>query len=498
MAFPNKLLAAMCCLLLPSTALVSQQSSSTPNHPSSSSNADSADFLRTTDEVLAEMSKILGLPLREPLKKSLRSREEIRAYVIREMKEDETPEERYADQKEMQKLGLIPKDFPLDTYIVDLLSEQIAGLYDSKSKEFYIADWIPAEDQREVMAHELTHALQDQYFHLDSWRDAAKPNEDAELARDAVLEGSATAAMLDYGLHQQGMSLASLGDLDLSGMLGDLDDSPLMAKAPPFLRDDLTFPYVAGADFAQHVLLLRGGWSGIHTLFENPPVSTQQILHPDLYLNHVRPEAVDLPDLTAKLGPGWKKLDANVLGEFGVLEVLKQFLGEQRAKPLAAVWDGDRFAIYEQGAVPSPTTHSGEQAQQQSSRNTTETSPRLALAIRVHTANDVDAARLFAGLAAAYQTKYDARTKVVRRPNFLSFDTPDGPVFLRCFGSDCLSLEGSGREVFDEMSQAVGWPAEGQIQASDGSREGSSNKPVVATQGKLAAASNRTVCSLHR
>src|SRR5580658_6322162 len=144
-----------------------------PKAPATAANA--AEFLLTVDEVLADMSNLLGLPQTEPLKRTLRSREEIRAYILREMDEDKDAAKRATDEKILKRLGLIPRDFPLDSYMVDLLSEQIAGLYDPKGKEFYIADWIPAADQREVMAHELTHALQDQHFHIDPWRDAAKP-----------------------------------------------------------------------------------------------------------------------------------------------------------------------------------------------------------------------------------------------------------------------------------------------------------------------------------
>ncbi len=443
MRFSTKFLTASGFALIAASALISRQNAppAKPIPPPASAPVTAtttAEFLRTTDEVLAEMSKLLGMPIKEPLKKSLRSRDEIRAYVLREMNEDETAEERYADQKEMEKLGLIPKNFPLDSFMVDLLTEQIAGLYDSKAKEFYIADWIAAEDQREVMAHELTHALQDQYYHLDKWRDAAKPNEDAELARDSVLEGSAVASMLDYGLHQQGQSLSNLGDLNLSAMLGQLDDSstPLLAKAPQFIRDDLTFPYGAGADFAQHILLARGGWSSMHTLFENPPVSSQQILHPDLYLRGVKPEKVELPDLSKKLGPKWKKLDANVLGEFGLVEVLKQFLDEKRAKDLARVWDGDQYAVYQQNDTK-----------------------QVLLIVKIHADSDEDAARLSGGLSQALEKKYATRTNLMRRPNYLSFDSEDGPVFLRCSASDCVTFEGAEKSVFDELIHSIGWTA---------------------------------------
>src|SRR5271165_1661574 len=127
--------------------------------------AQSREFLEAADEVLAEMSKLVSLPILSPLKKSMRSREEIQAYLLQKMKEDKDADKRYADQKSMEKFGLLPKDYPLEQTLVSVLTEQIAGLYDPDGKEFFIADWNSPADERMVMAHELTHALHDQHFH---------------------------------------------------------------------------------------------------------------------------------------------------------------------------------------------------------------------------------------------------------------------------------------------------------------------------------------------
>jgi len=137
MRFPKRFVVPLFCGLL-AVSLISAQQQAPPAQPHlPPATQDKAEFLRTTDEVLADMSKLLGLPVLEPLKRSIRSREEIRAYVIREMQEDETPAQRYSDQKEMEEFGLIPKGFPLDSFLVDLLTEQIAGLYDAKTKELH-------------------------------------------------------------------------------------------------------------------------------------------------------------------------------------------------------------------------------------------------------------------------------------------------------------------------------------------------------------------------
>ena len=393
------------------------------------------EFLQAADEVLAEMSKLISLPILSPLKKSMRSREEIRAYLLQKMKEDKDADKRYADQKTMEKFGLLPKDYPLDQVLVKVLTEQIAGLYDPDSQEFFIADWTSPADERTVMSHELTHALQDQHFHIDKWTDAAKPNDDAELARDAVLEGSAMAAMLDYQLGGKG-SIRDLDDFDPSLLMGDMDSSPELSKAPKVVQDELLFPYLAGIRFSQHLLKAANGWPGFYKVFDKPPVSTAQIMHPDLYLQGVVPAKVELPATKGVVPSDWKKLDENDMGEFGVQEILKQFLPKDRSATLAAGWMGDRYAIFEN-----------------------QKNKRTLLEFRIHLASDADAARFFGAYSEILELKYDQRTNLLRRPNFFSFATPEDGVFVRCVDSDCFILEGGNRAMFDRLTMEMGWPA---------------------------------------
>src|ERR1700752_3064309 len=395
----------------------------------------SAEFLQAADEVLAEMSKLISLPILSPLKKSLRSRDEIQAYLLQKMNEDKDADKRYADQKTMEKFGLLPKDYPLDETLVKVLTEQIAGLYDPDSQEFFIADWNSLADERAVMSHELTHALQDQHFHIDQWTDAAKPNDDAELARDAVIEGSAMAAMLDYELGGKG-SIRDLGDFDPSMLLGDVDSSPELTKAPKVLQDELLFPYLAGIQFTQRFLKASNGWPDFHKIFEKPPVSTQQIMHPDLYMQGVVPAKIELPATKGALPAEWKKLDENNMGEFGVQEVFKQFLAKNRATALAATWAGDRYAIFEN-----------------------QKNKRTLLLFRIRLTDETAAARFFGAYSEVLELKYDHPTNLLRRPNFFSLATSKYGVFLRSVASDCLVLEGGNRAMFDPLTTELGWPA---------------------------------------
>ncbi len=430
----KRIFAAMVAALFLAFGVAAQKSSPPASIPPPAS-AQSQEFLQAADEVLAEMSKLISLPILSPLKKSIRSREEIRAYLLQKMKEDKDADKRYADQKTMEKFGLLPKDYPLDQVLVKVLTEQIAGLYDPDSQEFFIADWTSPADERSVMSHELTHALQDQHFHIDKWTDAAKPNDDGELARDAVLEGSAMAAMLDYELGGKG-SIRDLGDFDPGLLMGDMDSSPELSKAPKVLQDELLFPYIAGIRFTQHLLKAGNGWPDFYKVFDKPPVSTQQIMHPDLYLQGVVPAKVDLPATKGAVASEWKKLDENGMGEFGILEILKQFLPKDRSETLAAAWAGDRYAIFEN-----------------------QKNKRTLLEFRIHLGSDAGAARFFGGYSEILEMKYDRRTNLMRRPNYFSFDTPEDGVFLRCMDSDCFILEGGNRAMFDRLTMEMGWPA---------------------------------------
>jgi hypothetical protein len=403
--------------------------------PDPAKSAAAAEFTAAADEVLEQMSQITGLKLRTPVKKTLRSREEIRAYVISEMNEDKEPAERYASARSAEAFGLLPKGFDIDSFMIDLLTEQIAGLYDPKAHEFYIADWIPLPDQKMVMAHELTHALEDQHFQIETWVKAARPNDDGELAREAVLEGSAMAAMIDYLLNESGRSLKDLPDIDPSVLVGDMGATPALKKAPPFLKDALVFPYFAGLTFSAD-LLKSNGWKDLPIVFSKPPISTQQIMHPALYHSGKAPSTVNLPDVGKLLGPDWTRLEENIMGEFGWKEVLKQFLGENRAKALSAAWDGDRYVVYEHKRTK-----------------------RLVLVSLLRLNNAAEAVRFFGQYSEALEKKYDERSKLFRRPNFFSFDSIEGGVYLRCLEAECLSVEGTTRVVLDGVTKAIGWPA---------------------------------------
>ncbi|HTU32503.1 MAG TPA: hypothetical protein VMF66_01730 [Candidatus Acidoferrum sp.] len=444
----NRVRAAAVALALffPAVAAMSQTTKSPAattapsRQPASSAEAGSQSqqaFIEAADQVMGEMSKILDLPIRTPLKKSLRSKDQIRAYLIQEEKEDRTDAQRYADDKALEAFGLIPKGFPLDSFMLDVMTDQVAGLYDPKAKEFYIANWIAVDDQKPVMAHELTHALEDQSFGIEKWIKAARPNDDAELARDSVSEGSAMAAMVDYSLQDDHLTVRALPDV--SGLIqthavAEMDKDPKLSKAPGFIRDELLFPYLGGVSFTQQFLKAHTGWSDLKLLFENPPVSTQQIMHPDLYLKGVKPVAVSLPDWKDVAPADWKLLEQNVLGEFGLDEVLKDYLGQARADALSAAWAGDHYAVFED-----------------------EKTKETPLVFRLALDNEQDAAGFYTQYSEALGLKYKQQSDIFRQPEFLEFDADGASVFLRCVETTCLTVEGASRSTYDNITRAIGW-----------------------------------------
>ncbi len=208
----------------------------------------------------------------------------------------------------------------------------------------------------------------------------------------------------------------------------------MLKKAPPFIKDSLIFPYFAGLTFSADILK-TDGWSGFSSVFAKPPANTQQIIHPSVYRAGKVPAPLKLGLPENKLDAKWIKLEENALGEFGWKEVLKQFLDEDRAKPLAAAWDGDVYATFEQKG-----------------------SKRTLLATHIRLVDEEAAERFFGQYSEVLQTKYSDRSNITHRPTFFSFNTPDGGVFLRCVGKECITLEGGEAALFLKWSNALGWP----------------------------------------
>jgi hypothetical protein len=357
--------------------------------------ARNAAIVAATTEVLKETSEIRELAILRPVKSGAQSRTEIERMLIKNLNEQMTPADMHATEVSLRKFGLAPADFEYRPFIIKLLTEQVAGYYDPRGREFHLADWLELEGQKPVMAHELTHALQDQHFNLRRFEKWPRGESDAELAAHALIEGDATLAMTLY------MAKNPLVALAFSRSLTTGVATEQFNQAPRAMRESLIFPYMQGMEWATQ-LYRRGGWTMVSNAFTRLPLSSEQILHAEKYFNYERPTKVVLPDLTSLLNTrsessashkpmvvnahhrtgtaggsrafarqkpssrrstpkrrlptvnspqptaAWHRIDSDVNGEWGYYLVLDQFLAAPaESKRAAAGWAGDRYAVYE-------------------------------------------------------------------------------------------------------------------------------------------------------
>lgn len=308
------------------------------------------DLLKFADEVLAVVVKLRELEAKTSIEKQIKSRDEIKAYLTEKMRQEYPPEEIALEERALVKLGVIPKGLNLQGFMLELLTEQVAGFYDPRAKLLYIADWIPLEGQKPVMAHELLHALQDQHFNLSDFIKRTKGNDDAAAARHAVAEGEGLAIMLDYILKPMGqdfLALPNLIELQRAQLPALQRQYEVFATAPQYLRDWLFFPYTYGMNFMQ-VYRGRHTWAEVAKLYADPPRSTEQIIHPEKYLaERDEPAVLKRGNRPFELRRFGKRIYANVLGEFGTYLLLKEFIDESTAQRGAEGWDGDTLELYE-------------------------------------------------------------------------------------------------------------------------------------------------------
>lgn len=420
----KRMFSAALLLLLFQVAPVAQQPARQPNVAAPVADpAKTAKVLAATEEILAEVSKMRGLAILSPVKSGAKSRAEIEQEIIRNFEESSKPAEIEASQKSLIAFGLAPKDFRYREFTIQLLTEQVAGFYRPKSRELFIADWNDLAQQRPVMAHELQHALQDQHFNLRRFEDWPHGDSDREMAIHALIEGDATCIMYNFMLKPMGADVTRLPSLssmaDQMASLTSGEGQKVLASAPNALRESLIFPYLYGAAFAQD-LLKKKGWAAVSQAFTDLPQSTEQILHIEKYLAKELPSKIQLPDVAAQLGADWKRLDADVNGEFGYYLILSEYINKNEARKAAAGWGGDQFALYE--------------------------NPKTGQLLLTHLTNwdtAQDAAEFFRAYTARTTKRYpDAKPIATKNEDTHALQTPEGITTLQLRGNAVLIIEG--------------------------------------------------------
>jgi hypothetical protein len=297
------------------------------------------ELFRSVDEILGFVSGDTGLPIEHKVKRNLITREQVERYVDKRMKDDKDEKRLEQARLVLQKFGLLPAGYDLHAEFLKLMAEQVAAYYDPKTKSVNLLDWLPADAQKPVLAHELTHALQDQQVPLDKWElagakdDAPLPDqqeyvvEEAQSARQCVTEGQAQVVWFDYSLAPMNKTILTAPEYvdAVRAAMGDSKDSPVFSDAPVFLKESLLMPYTFGLDFVRNVLANRGKDGAFAGLLHNPPIDTRQIMQPDTYLLHQEVAPLKIPDLEAMVGPNYKRFDFGGMGEFDVYLLAKQY-----------------------------------------------------------------------------------------------------------------------------------------------------------------------------
>jgi hypothetical protein len=376
--------AACLCLLATATAGARQAPAATPPQAKTppASQAQSGEKLETqitpeqakqlfslVDELIKFSSGETGLPIKSTVKRRITSRAEVEGYLKEKFNEDEGAKRMQRDEIVLKKFGLLDHDFALKPFLLELLTEQVEAYYDSKTKTVNMLDWVSIDEQKAVLAHELTHALQDQRVDLNKWDDQTPDDvsldaagdsdhlvkDELDTARDAVVEGQATAVMVDYILKPLGKSLVKDPEVmdSVKQQMKSTDSSPVLARAPLLLSESLLFPYIEGLSFEQDVWMDQGQAAAFPGALDRPPTSSWEIMNPRKYEQKSTPAIPLLPDIHPLLDKLYKPYDIGQVGQLDLHILAGIFAGENAARDLTPAWNG---GIYWAGQRLSATT----------------------------------------------------------------------------------------------------------------------------------------------
>jgi hypothetical protein len=293
------------------------------------------------------LSEITGLKFRRPIPYAVMSKDQLRSYLEQRVKETIKPSDLRAEELTLKLLGLVPQDFDLRQNTVDLLTEQAAAFYDYNKKKLFMLEDSAGADQEIALVHELAHALADQHFPLGKYISEGMRSDDAATARQAVMEGQASWLMTAY-LSKKSGGPGEVSDAVLDLMTHTMESSPeqypVFSKAPAYIREMLVFPYADGMLF-QNAVFRKLGPESFAEVFRNPPVSTQQVIHPDRYLEHTLPRIPDPPQPPAPRE--FHKLTAGTLGELDYRILLSEYVGKPNGVELASHLAGSSYELLE-------------------------------------------------------------------------------------------------------------------------------------------------------
>ena len=442
---------------------------------------DAKRILSSVDGLLNFSSEHSGLPIHSHVQGQLIDRKGVKEKEEAELNKADVMARLERSGLVLKKLGLIPRDFDLRSFVLDSPKDALAGFYDPSTKIFYMLDWVPVEAQLPVMAHELTHALQDQYVGLEKWmKIAAAPGEDDSwengrdepaIARRAAAEGQATAVMLDYILAPYGRTLADAPSIDRDAIQGIMQrgTQPSLLRAPRYIRESAVFPYTYGLEFIHEVLKKGGKERAFAAVLKNPPENTHQVMHPTAYLAGERIAPLTVPQLQTTLGNNYERLDQGTFGEFDALMFGQQYSSYEKARQISTQWRGGYYYAGQRQKVKTEAKSDASgaadlkpAASPSSAAKPSEDLDSVALFLLSRWSSPA-AARQFADLYASSVTqRYASATS--RRASAkakeageraLVWDTPGGPVSIETRGLLVLVMETFDDAIASKLRSAA-------------------------------------------
>jgi hypothetical protein len=315
------------------------------------------------DLVTTRIQKIRGLKFEKKVPLAFLTTEQARARIKADIESETKPANLRLSETEGEMIGLFPPGTNLENGDLDFVKVGLAGFYDSKTRDMVIIDrpltvGVPARarafvalveklNTAGVIAHEMTHALQDQHFQIGAMLKGIRDDGDRTLAYRSLVEGDATLAGF-------GAVVGRIDDPTIDFYLShDAEVTAIfMGRTEGFpraLTEMRRFQYSDGARFVAEAFD-RKGWNGVNALYRNPPQSTQQIMHPELYFDHPTvPAAIRIAGYERILG-GWKKADEDTVGALVLRVIIERVMGDQTPYVQAASWwTGDRLVALQKG-----------------------------------------------------------------------------------------------------------------------------------------------------
>ncbi|WP_446745766.1 hypothetical protein [Silvibacterium acidisoli] len=399
--------------------------------------AQAKELFASVDSIMKFASDDTKLPIKSKVKRRLTSRDAVEKYLFDKMKNDKDSKRMQRSEIVLKKFGMLDEDFHLQPFLISLLKEQIAGYYDSKTKTVNLLDWIEPDSQKPVLAHELTHALQDQHVDLEKWEDpssdsiARNVNEDNQhistdeqgTAREAVLEGQAMAVLVDYSLKPNGQSILTNPDVvkQRADEQGADSDSPVLSRAPLVLEESLLFPYREGLKFEVDLLKDRGADAAFAGAIDRPPSTSLEIMDPKVYERQAKLPLLKMPDVHAILDADYDPYDVGVMGALDVRMLTELFAGPQTAQALAPAWNGGIYYVAQKKSAPDKNLTSSIGLVYLSQWKT----PEAAAAF----------AKLYADALGKQYSHVMRDTASETDPSEMIFNTNEGPMFIATSGT---------------------------------------------------------------